>query len=318
MRAADIPLGSSAGYARALEGAGSERDRIMADDASSFVQRRRLRTELKRARQEKGLTQEQTAKAMDWSLSKMIRVETATTGISTNDLKVLLPLYDITDTERTEHFISLARAVRERPWWSAYRDVAPLGLLELIEFESVALTIRQSETEFIPGILQTEEYARLIIQDYQDEKPDSARVTALVELRTRREELLDRENPPRFFFMLDEAVIRRLVGGSPVMRRQLRRLTEVAEKPNIEIDVVPFSAGLHPGMKGPFEIIEFADAADKDVVFLESPRAKGADTISDKPEDTLKYHEDFERIGKTSLGPRDSVSYISEIAEGLK
>src|SRR6266581_8429792 len=97
----------------------------MADDASSLVQRRRLRTELKRARLEKGLTQEQVAKAMDWSLSKMIRIETASTGISTNDLKALLPLYDISDEERTEQLVVLARAARERPWWSAYRDVAP-------------------------------------------------------------------------------------------------------------------------------------------------------------------------------------------------
>jgi hypothetical protein len=244
----------------------------------------------------------------------MIRIETASTGISTNDLKALLPLYDISDEERTEQLVVLARAARERPWWSAYRDVAPKELLELIEYESAASVIRQFETMFIPGILQTEEYARAVIQNYYDERRASEGVAALVDLRTRREELLDREDPPQFYFLLDEAVVRRLVGSNSVMRRQLRRMIEVTEKPNVTLEVVPFTAGLHPGMKGPFEIIEFVDVADKDIVFLESPRG---DIISDKTSETLSYREDFERLGKTSLGPRDSAAYLNKVAEGM-
>ena len=220
---------------------------------------------------------------MDWSLSKIIRIESASSGISANDLKALLQLYGVKDPGQVDSLVTLARAARERSWWSAYRDVAPQSLLQLIEYESAAHAIRQFETLFIPGILQTEDYASAVIQNYYDEGPGSDQLRALVELRTRREDLFDGENPPSFHFILDEAVVRRLVVGPSVMRRQLRRLIEVANKPNITMEIIPFSAGLHPGMKGPFEIIEFADPSDSDIVFMESPRG---DIISDDPEET--------------------------------
>lgn len=283
----------------------------MADGGNPLMQRRRLRSELKRARQAKELTQEQVAREMDWSLSKIIRIEAGTSGISASDLKALLRRYGITDSGQVENFLTLARAARERPWWSGYRDVAPSALLQLIEYESAASVIRQFESMFVPGILQTDDYARAVIQDYYDERPGSNKLHALVELRVRREELLDSGNAPQFYFMLDEAVVRRLVGGSTVMKRQLERLVELAGKPHITIEVIPFSAGLHPGMKGPFEIIEFSDPLDSDIVFLESPRG---DIVSDKPEETLAYREAFERMGRASLGLHDSVARISGLA----
>lgn len=286
----------------------------MGDAVSPLVQRRRLRTELRRARQAKGLTQEQVAKAMEWSLSKMIRIENASTGISTNDLKALLPLYGITDDDQINHLVVLARAARSRSWWSGYRDVAPPALLQLIEYESAAAAIRQFESMFIPGILQTEEYARAALEDFYDESRASERVTALVELRTRREELLDRENAPHFSFMLDESVVRRVVGSPSIMRGQLRRLIEASELGNVTVEVVPFSAGLHPGMKGPFEIVEFADDPDQKVVFLETPRG---DIVSDDPEETANYLEAFRQIKKTSLDPRESVAYLRDICDGM-
>jgi len=199
---------------------------------------------------------------MDWSLSKVIRIESASSGISANDLKALLHLYGVEDSGQVDSLLSLARAARERSWWSAYRDVAPSSLLQLTEYESAAQVIRQFETMFVPGILQTKDYARAVIDNYYEEGLSSNQLHALVELRTRRQDVIDAENPPSFHFILDEAAIHRLVGGSSVMRRQLRRLIEVADKPNITLEVIPFSAGLHPGMKGPFEIIEFADPSD--------------------------------------------------------
>lgn len=286
----------------------------MADGGSPLVQRRRLRTELKKARQESGLKQEQVATEMDWSLSKIIRIESAATGISANDLKALLQLYGVKDAGQVDSLLALARAARERSWWSAYRDVAPESLLQLIEYESAASVVRQFETTFIPGILQTEDYARAVIQDYYNERPGSDKLRALVELRIRREDLFDADNRPFFQFMLDEAVIRRLVGGSSVMRHQLRQLIEVAAKPNVTVEVIPFSAGLHPGMNGPFEIIEFADPSDSDIVFLESPRG---DIVSDYPEETLKYREAFEGLAKAALGPRDSMARIAKIADEM-
>jgi len=287
----------------------------MVDGGSPLVQRRRLRSELRSAREAKGLTQDQVAHEMDWSLSKIIRIEGASSSISANDLKALLSLYGITESERVDSLLALAKAGRERSWWSAYRDVAPSLLLQLIEYESVASAIRQFETLFIPGILQTEEYARAVIQNYyDDEGPGSDKLRALVELRVRREGLLNSEHSPSFNFMLDEAAVSRLVGGSSVMRSQLRRLIAVAEKPNVTVEIVPFSAGLHPGMRGPFEIIEFVDPLDKDIVFVETPRG---DIISDDPKETKSYRDAFDRLEKASLGPRDSLALLARIAEEL-
>jgi transcriptional regulator with XRE-family HTH domain len=286
----------------------------MANGDSPLVQRRRLRAELKRARQASGQTQEQVAAEMDWSLSKVIRIESASSGISANDLKALLQLYGVADPEQVASLLALARAARRRSWWSAYSDIAPQSLLQLIEYESAAYVIRQFETMFIPGILQIEDYAREAIRNYYGEGLGSDKVRALVELRVLREDLFDSENPPSFHFMIDEAAVRRLVGGSSVMRRQLRRLIEVADKPNITVEVIPFSAGLHPGMKGPFEIIEFVDAADSDIVYRESP---GIDIISDDPEETLRYREAFEELLRSSLHPQDSVARLAVIADEM-
>jgi hypothetical protein len=251
---------------------------------------------------------------MVWSLSKVIRIESGSSGISANDLKALLQLYRVTDTEQVDALLALARAGRERSWSSAYRDVAPQQLLQLTEYESEAEVIRQFEATFVPGILQTEDYARAVIDNYYEEGLSSIQLHELVELRTRRQDVIDRDNPPSFHFMLDEAVVRRLVGGKSIMRRQLRRLIALAERPHITVEVVPFSAGLHPGMKGPFEIIEFSDQSESDIVYLESPRG---DLFTDVPEETAKYREDFAKLGKASLGPQGSLARINKVADEI-
>jgi transcriptional regulator with XRE-family HTH domain len=286
----------------------------MADGGNPLMHRRRLRAELRKARQAKELTQEQVATEMEWSLSKIIRIEAGSSSLSSSDLEALLQLYGVTDSEQADALLALARAARERSWWSAYRDVAPPSLLQLIEYESAASVIRQFETMFVPGILQTEDYAHTVIQDYYNERPRLDQLSALVELRVQREELLDSDNPPSFQFVLDEAVVRRLVGGSTVMRRQLRRLIELAVRPHITVALIPFSIGLHPGMKGPFEIVEPADPSDRDIVFLERTRA---DIISDNPEETLSYRENFEELIRASLNPDDSKARLARIADKM-
>jgi transcriptional regulator with XRE-family HTH domain len=286
----------------------------MAEGGSPLLPRRRLRTELRKARQASGLTQEQVASEMRWSLSKIIRIEGASTSVSHNDLNALLNLYEVTDPGQVNLLTGLAQAARKRSPLGAYRDVAPQSLLQLIEFESVASAIRQFETTFIPGILQTADYARSVIQSYYNERPGSDKLRALVELRIQREELFDSDNPPSFHFILDEAVVRRVVGDDSVMRHQLMQLLEIAGRKNVTLEVVPFSAGLHPGMKGPFKILEFGDPADTDIVFLENSLG---DTISDDPEETRSYGEAFEGLGKVSLGPRDSLVRITEIADEI-
>jgi transcriptional regulator with XRE-family HTH domain len=286
---------------------------IMTDGTSPgpVVQRRRLRTELRKARLEMGLTQEQVADAMDWSLSKVIRIENGSVGISTNDLKAILRLYKVTDAERMDELVALAKAGRERSWWSGYREVAPQGILQLIGFESSAFITRTFEALLVPGLLQTEEYARAILKEFGA----NTHLETLVEIRMRRQDLLDRADPPLLFFILDEAVVRRQVGGKAVMRRQIRRLVEAADRQNVTIEVVPFSAGAHPGLKGPFVVIEFPDPEDDDVLYLENPRG---DLVGrDCPEEVLAYREAFEELRKLSLGPDGSLVYLGKLADEM-
>lgn len=235
------------------------------------VHRRRLRSELRRAREAAGFSQRDVAKAMDWSLSKLLRIEVGSVSITTNDLKVLLAYYGITDPARVEELIEMARASRERSWWSVYREVASTEYLTYLGFESSASLIRNFEPLLVPGLLQTDDYAREVIGAL--EGPDPVKVDALVDLRMRRQELLTRSDPPRLHFILDEAVIRRVVGGPDLMRAQLRHLREMASRPNVTIRIVTFRRGLYPRLREPFVIIEFPDPDDEDILIIENPDA---------------------------------------------
>ena len=285
------------------------------DRPSPVVQRRRLRTELRKARHDAGLTQEQVAEAMDWSLSKLIRIEAGSVGISTNDLKALLRHYQIDDPDLTSDLVGLARAARERAWWSVYRDVAPPGLLQLIGYEAASFIVRNFETLLVPGLLQTEEYARAVVWPLE-ERATTERVDTLVEIRMRRQEQLDRDDPPLLFFIVDEAVVRRVIGGRDVMRRQIRHLIEMAARPNVTIEIAPFSAGSHPGLTGPFVIVEFPDPGDDDVLFLEARGDMIRAGISEEGE-TLAHREVFEQLRQLSLGPDGSVAYLGKLADEM-
>lgn len=278
------------------------------------MQRRRLRAELRRVRLEAGLTQDQVAEAMDWSLSKVIRIENGSVSISTNDLKALLQYYKITDSKRVADLIAIGRVARERSWWSEYRDIASRQTLQLIEYEAAAMISRNFQLSVAPGLLQTEDYARSVLLQ---NNPDRTRgeVDALVGIRMRRQELIDRDDPPLLFFVLDEAVVRRQVGGPAVLRGQLRRLLEVAAKPNVTVEVVPFSAGFHPGTLGPFVIHEFPDDADDDTLYLENQQ--GEFINRDDPDEILAYRERFEQLRQVSLGPGSSESFLAKLADEL-
>ena len=287
----------------------------MEDNVSPLMLRRRLRAELLTARTKKGLTQQQVAEAMEWSLSKMNRIEQAKTGISINDLRALLSLYDVTNEGQTEQLIDMARQAKQSPWWPRrFSEVASKELLDLINYESAASAIRQFETSFVPGILQTEDYASAVLRVFHGEDSAPERVAALVDLRTRRRDLLSSDNAPKFSFLLDESVIHRLVGSPSVMGGQLESLVKLAELPNVKLQIVPFSGGLHPGMKGPFEVVEFDDTPDENIVFIERP---GGSLISYDSETVQSYLEDFRRIAEKSLTPTDSAERLRKAASAM-
>jgi transcriptional regulator with XRE-family HTH domain len=280
---------------------------------SPVVARRRLRTELRRARLDAEQTQEQVAAAMDWSLSKLIRIENGSVGISLNDLKAILAHYKITDEERTAELIALSRQSRERSWWNTYRDLSP-RLVQLIEYESASFIIRNFQPMVIPGLLQTEEYATAMIRNYSPQATGQEVKTG-IEVRMKRQQILQQSQMPLMFFIMDEAAVRRLVGGREAMSRQVKRLLEESAKPAVTIEVVPFSAGAHPGMQGSFMLFEFPDAEDDDALYLEGP---GEIRLNrDDAEEISNFRDRFEALRELSLGPQGSVDLLRHLLSEL-
>lgn len=232
------------------------------------VQRRRLRSELRKAREAAGFAQRDVARAMDWSLSKLLRIETGSVSITTNDLRALLNHYGIVEGDRVEALIEIARAARERSPWNVYKDVTSPEYVSFLAYESAASVIRNFEPLLVPGLLQTEEYAREVLAEL--EGPDKRRVDKLVDLRMERQEVLNRPEPPSLHFVLDEAVIHRVVGGSDVMRRQLRHIKEFSLRPNVTVRVAPFAYGIYAGLRVAYVLFEFPDPEDEDILFIES------------------------------------------------
>jgi transcriptional regulator with XRE-family HTH domain len=282
---------------------------------SPLVHRRRLRTELRRARSEANLTQEQVARAMDWSLSKIIRIETGAVGISTNDLRALLQLYGIHDAERTDELIELARASRQSSWWSKYRaDISP-QYLQFIEYEEAASELRDYEPLVIPGLLQTEEYANALMGKLADPGASADLTRTRVRIRLTRQQLLEQDSPTTFIFVIDEAAIQRLMSERVIARAQIERLARLANRPNITIEIVPFSTGLHRGMLESFIILGFPEPEDSDVLFKETSR----DMIisHDEAGEISGYLEVFEDLRSISLGPSATLSYLANLLKQI-
>jgi transcriptional regulator with XRE-family HTH domain len=282
----------------------------MGDGPRSVVKRRRLKSELRSARLEANLTQDQVAEAMEWSPSKIIRIEAGSVGVSANDMKALLELYHVADPKRVDELLTLARVARERS--TTYRDASP-KLTQFIDYEAAAAIIRGFQPLAVPGLLQTEEYARAVIQAVMP-KTAKARVEALVKVRMSRQEVLTRPDPVELIAVIDEAVIRRQVGGEGVMRRQVKHLVEMAGRKNVTLEVVPFSVGAHPGMLGPFVIFEFPDAEADDVLYLETSR--GELIIRDEPDEIASHQERLDVLRKLSSGPKGSVAFLEGLAPG--
>ncbi len=261
------------------------------------------------------MTQEAVAERMDWSVSKIIRIESGTTGISTNDLNALLRLYNIKDSLRVRELVELGRAARKQTWWSKYRNFLPPTYFKYIEYETSASIIRSYETLLIPGLLQTREYATKVGHLYRIARTDK-RVQTLAEIRMKRQELLlDQARAPLLFFVLDEAVIGRLMGDKEVRQSQLDKLISMANRPTVTIEVVPFDIGLHQGMGENFSILEFGPA-DNDVIYFES--ARDAILSRDEVEDITVYRELFEDLRNVSIGPQRTIDYLIGLADKIR
>jgi transcriptional regulator with XRE-family HTH domain len=279
------------------------------------IRRRRLRSELRRVRETASLTQDQVATAMDWSLSKVIRIENGAVGISTNDLKALLDLYGVTEPTRVDDLVGLAQSARQRArvWWSGYRAAISPQYLTYLGYEGEATAILQFHPAVVPVLLQTEAYMRAILRDTPLTPIAPEAIETLVKVRlSRQHHVLEQPAPPEIVNVLDEAVLRRVVGKPHEMRDQLRHLLQLAKQPGFEIQVLRFSAGANPGVNGPFAILEFPDAREPDVVALDG--GPNVVFLHEDEESVLRYREVFSRLREIALTPRDSLDLIREVA----
>lgn len=272
---------------------------------SPSMRRRRLAAELRRLRGDSGLSIEDVATALKWPGSKISRIENRQVGISTRDLRKLLEFYRIDDRPYCDQLLEMARRATERGWWQSYSGgVVPSDYANLIGLESEAATIRTYEPELVPGLLQTADYARAVIR--AGRPADTGKeIERRVEVRLERQEVLFRNDPPppKVSVVLNEGVLVRRVGSPDIMRAQIEHLRKKRDRDNVVVQVLPFSAGAHPAMVGPFTMLTFLDAADPGVVNVENHTGAHA---FEKPEEIQAYEEIWGAIQAKAVSPDDS------------
>jgi len=271
------------------------------------VRRRRLGAELRRLRDEAGLTIERVAKSLECSESKVSRIETGQVGASPRDVRDMLALYEVSREQR-ESLIQLAREARNKGWWHAYGDVPVVPAY--VGLEDTATAFRMYAALLVPGLLQTPAYASAVIRTLNQDL-DAEQIDRWVELRMNRQRLLTREDPPRLWAILDEAVLRRPVGGPGVMREQLQRLAEAAARPNVTLQVLPFTSGEHAGMDGGFTIFGFSQSAASDVVHLDNTTG---DLYLETPGEIEQYNRVFAQLRSAALEPDASAALVAALA----
>jgi transcriptional regulator with XRE-family HTH domain len=280
----------------------------MATEHSPTVRRRRLALELRRLREAARLTCEEVAEHLECSTSKISRIETGRVSVSPRDVRDMLDLYGVSPQQESS-LVQLARDSRQKGWWHAYSDTIQPRFATYIGLESAASEIRIYEVTLIPGLLQTEDYARTVIAAAIVGGGHDG-VERNVELLMARQPPLTSDDPPRLWAVLDEAALRRTVGGAGLMRLQLDRLLDLAHLPNVAIQVIPFGAGAHPAMGRPFVILAFPERADPDVVYLED--LTSALYVEDVDE-VDRYNMFFNHLRATALSFEDSAALIMSV-----
>lgn len=285
------------------------------------VRRRKLGAELRALRTGAGLTSGEAARLVGWHQSKVSRIETGASGVKPADVRLLLDAYGVREAQLRELLLALANSDEgggRHHWWHAYRGVLPPTYRDFISLESQASAMRTLETSVVPGLLQTPEYARAVTRAAVSGLTDEAatadeRLDALVAVRLARQEVLHADPPLRLSAVLDEAVLRREVGGPEVMARQLGRLTEAARLPHVTLQVLPFAAGEHIGITGPFVIFSFSRTSDLDVVVLDHLTSS---LYLERKEDLRAYTEAFNALRIHALSPEESLDYIAALGGG--
>jgi transcriptional regulator with XRE-family HTH domain len=275
---------------------------------SPTLGQRRLARALRKLRTDAGLTIDQVAEKLELSPSTVSRMETAQAGVRRPDVRELLDLYQVTGMQR-QQLLELVAQSRKQPWWEQYRDLPSAPVADL---EAEAASIAQFSALLVPGLLQTNAYAREVLSAIRrDSTPDLRRL----KLRMDRQALLFDQKLPEYRVVLDEAVLRRTVGGPGVMRIQLARLIDAAALPNVALQVLPFSTGAHPGVDGGFTIFRYREPIDPDMVYIET--AVGEAYIED-PSETGHYEWVLDCLRDAALNSDESIQAIKDIQHQLE
>jgi transcriptional regulator with XRE-family HTH domain len=268
-----------------------------------------LGAQLRRLREAKRITLEDAGRVIRASHSKISRLETGRVGFKDRDISDLLTFYGVNNEAERTALRSLAQRANAPGWWHDYSDVLPAWFEAYVGLEEVATQVRAYEVQFVPGLLQSEDYARAVtLLGHSDELPRD--IERRVRLRMARQAVLDKPDPPNVWAVVDEAVLRRPAGSPAVMHGQLKHLLDMAQRPNITIQVMPFQAGGHSAAGGPFSILRFAEPDLPDVVYLEQLTSA---LYLDKPEVVDSYLKVMERVCMEAATPADSLDAIAAI-----
>lgn len=279
---------------------------------SPTLRRRRLSAELKRARSETNLTTTQVVKSLRWATGKLSKIETAETQtVKADDLDRMLDLYQVTDPDKREALHALARDAKVRGWWSKYKEV--FGPQSLPDFEAEASAIRTFESSVIPGLLQVPEYTTALLQGGRYTETDE--IERRTQARMERRQVLTQIDPARFRVVLDEAALRRVIGGSTIMTTQLRHLLHMAKLPNVDVQMLPFTVGSHAALAGSFTILDFPDPRDLPVLFIET----ATDGIFLEEAEEVDLHSvTFSDAQGSAMSTADSARFIADILKSLE
>jgi hypothetical protein len=280
---------------------------------SPTVRRMLVGSQLRRLRTEAGISREQAGEAIRASEWKIHRLENGQVGFKQRDIVDLLRLYGVNDPDEVAALLMLARKANTPGWWQQYGDLLPQWFRAYLDLESAAALIRTYEGQLVPGLLQTEDYMRAVIRGARlEDRPEEAEQR--VRLRLGRQALLTRSDAPRLWAVVDEAALRRPVGGREVMRGQLERLIDATKLPNMTLQILSYGAGAHPAMVGAFSILRFADAELPDLVYLEHLTNA---VYLDKRDEVEKYLDVMEKLCVGSEPPARTVEFLGTILNEL-
>ncbi|MFJ3710358.1 helix-turn-helix domain-containing protein [Streptomyces sp. NPDC090053] len=278
------------------------------------IRKKRLGMELRRLREETGVSLQAAGEAIDGDKTKMSRIENGRQGLRPLELKALLNLYAV-EPKLGEALLALQRQSKQKGWWSRHSDTLKPDFQERLTLESDAVRIYAYQSVVVPGLLQTYAYAEAVIRGTSNKRASNEEVKSLVELRLARQSIFDAEDAPQYLCILDESVLHRQVGGPAVTAEQLRALVGMCDRPGIVVQVIPYQQGAYPGMDGPFTVYSYPDPMELDVVGLDY---LDGGLYLEESGAVERYRSAFDHLRAAALSSRESMDLIARIARDLE